>query len=167
MFRFQVRMHPELDILVSSIGEVYLPKSGKNKSHWTFGSKQAKGYLSVSIDNKQYLVHRLVAETFIPNLENKKTVDHIDRDRHNNCVDNLHWATYSEQNKNTVRYINCASKYGVHPSENPAEYSRAWRKVNPEHNRKIAKEWRQAHLEHARKMARERWRRKHWENYEG
>ena len=167
MFKYQVRMHPELDILVSSIGEVYLPQSGKNQAHWTFGSKQNKGYLSISIDRKQYLVHRLVAETFIPNPDNKPTVDHIDRDPHSNAVANLRWATYSEQNKNTIQYDNCASKYGIHPCEDPVSYSRVWRQVNHEHHRKQAKEWRQAHLEHERKMARERWRRKHWENYAG
>jgi hypothetical protein len=34
-------------------------------------------------------VHRLIAETFIDNPENKKTVDHIDRNTTNNCVKNL------------------------------------------------------------------------------
>ena len=41
-------------------------------------------------------VHRCVAEAFIPNVEGKTLVDHIDGDRTNNCVKNLRWTTQSE-----------------------------------------------------------------------
>ena len=51
---------------------------------------------------KYYHIHRLVAEAFIPNLENKPTVDHIDRNKLNNVVSNLRWATYKEQNTNRI-----------------------------------------------------------------
>lgn len=60
------------------------------------------GYLIVDLymNNKSEKVpiHRLVAEAFIPNPENKATVDHIDGNRKNNSIDNLRWATYSENN---------------------------------------------------------------------
>ncbi|HHJ7007677.1 TPA: HNH endonuclease [Streptococcus pyogenes] len=65
-------------------------------------TNKRNGYLIVDLykDNKSEKVpiHRLVAEAFIPNLENKATVDHIDGDRKNNSINNLRWATYSENN---------------------------------------------------------------------
>ena len=64
--------------------------------------KTYAGYLKICLKNNEgkYLscsAHRLVAKEFIDNQENKPTVDHIDKDKQNNCVTNLRWATYKEQ----------------------------------------------------------------------
>lgn len=59
-----------------------------------------KGYERVylSMKSKKYTkcVHRIVAETFIPNIENKKTVNHIDCNKLNNKIENLEWLSNKE-----------------------------------------------------------------------
>ena len=87
----------------------------KNGKTMTFEEKiltpsiSDKGYMRVNLykETKHYCrnVHRLVAETFIPNNNKKPTVDHSDRSRLNNCVSNLRWATYVEQKHNTLYYL--------------------------------------------------------------
>lgn len=71
------------------------------------GSVNKQGYIQVHIINKEGekkkpLLHRLVAETFIPNPENKPTVDHIIpvSKGGTNEVSNLRWATHTEQEAN-------------------------------------------------------------------
>ncbi len=59
--------------------------------------------VSLKKDNKQAtkLIHRLVAETFIPKIEGKNVVDHIDGDSCNNNVSNLRWVTTTENGRNS------------------------------------------------------------------
>lgn len=60
------------------------------------------GYVRVELklNGKQdgRLVHRIVAETFIPNIQHKPTVNHINHIRDDNRIENLEWATPTEQN---------------------------------------------------------------------
>lgn len=58
--------------------------------------KDHKGYLRVSLKDKTYKVHRLVAMAFIENVDNKPQVNHKDGNKQNNNVDNLEWCTNSE-----------------------------------------------------------------------
>ena len=50
-------------------------------------------------------IHRLVAETFIPNPDGKETVNHKDGNKANNNVNNLEWATQSENNLHATRIL--------------------------------------------------------------
>jgi hypothetical protein len=74
-------------------------KKAKILKPWNNG----KGYLVVTFkkdgERKNKYIHRLVAEAFIPNPENKCDVNHIDGDKSNNKLYNLEWNTRQENAK--------------------------------------------------------------------
>ena len=79
------------------------------------------GYYQIDLhrnrERKTLLVHRLMAETFLDNTENKRTVNHKDGNRLNNNLKNLEWATYSENHKhsydNLGRVAYMFGRYGI------------------------------------------------------
>ena len=81
---------------VSNWGRVWSIKSVKFIGQWDNGC----GYLCVSLykdcARKNCKVHRLVAEAFISNQDNKPEVNHLDEDKSNNRSDNLQWVTHEE-----------------------------------------------------------------------
>lgn len=84
---------------------------GRVKSSYTKrilkGGKNKAGYLLVGLYKQGVLsrksIHRLVAEAFIPNPDNKPEVNHIDENKTNNVVSNLEWMTAKENINNGTR----------------------------------------------------------------
>ena len=86
------------------------------------------GYMFVCLCNdnvmKYFKLHRLVAQAFIPNIDNLSEINHKDENKLNNCVENLEWITcidncnYGSRNKRLSRKILQYSKSG--------EFIREW-----------------------------------------
>ena len=145
----EIREHPTLiGILVRSDGMVFVPKNGSNAEHWTYGSKQPSGYFTLHLNYKKYWVHRLVAETFIPNPENKPFVDHIDRNPSNNDVTNLRWVTKQENMNNMkTNRVEGERRKDMSKTDYNTMLHKEWRD-NPENRAKVNKkksEWQKQH----------------------
>lgn len=77
-------------------------KSARGWLEMRFGINM-HGYVTVRVDKKAKLLHRLVAIAFIPNPYNKKMVNHKDGNKLNNSIDNLEWCTNSENINHAVK----------------------------------------------------------------
>lgn len=100
---------------VSNFGEVKsLPRNGTIlKPRLLIGFIDSSGYQQVLLTSKRFhkKIHRLVAEALIPNPDNKPCVNHIDRIKTNNHVDNLEWCTYKE---NTIHSFKTGRRLNQH-----------------------------------------------------
>lgn len=116
---------------VSNYGRIasmsHLVSGGNNNSWMTkprilTAQTNRGGYLRVHLTSKHgvditKLVHRIVAETFIPNPNNYSFIDHINGDRTDNSVNNLQWCTRSMNMLNPITRIrNSNSRKGNKPS---------------------------------------------------
>ena len=86
---------------------------GRTQSERILKARNNSGYLLVSLyknaKQSNYNIHRLVAEAFIPNPENKPQVNHIDEDKTNNSTLNLEWVT-AKENQNHGSSIERSAK---------------------------------------------------------
>jgi hypothetical protein len=75
----------------------YISSLGKVKHNDTILQQHLdNGYYRIYFNSKSFKVHRLVGFAFIPNPDNKPFIDHINRIRNDNRVENLRWATNAE-----------------------------------------------------------------------
>ncbi len=92
-----MKPHPtQTDYLITEEGDVYSRKFGKLKKM----KQRTERYKAINLWNngkeKAHYVHRLVAETYIPNPDNLPEVNHKDEDKTNNNVANLEWSTHAD-----------------------------------------------------------------------
>ena len=104
---------------VSNFGNVKNVKTGKILKP----SQDGNGYLKVNLrddgETSNKKLHKLVANAFLENPEEKRCVDHIDRDKLNNRISNLRYATDSENGQNkSMQSNNTSGAIGVCWSKN-------------------------------------------------
>ena len=94
------------DYEVSDLGNVRNKKNHNILTHYDYNRT---GYIRVILfkehKRKRFFIHRLVAETFIPNPERKPMVNHKDGNKQNNRLENLEWVTCSENGLHYFRKL--------------------------------------------------------------
>lgn len=90
---------------INKNGDIWSCKSNRFISLVKRGKDGGRYSAQLSKDNirKGYYIHRLLAEHFIPNPENLPLIDHIDRDKDNNKIENLRWCSASTNGYNTEK----------------------------------------------------------------
>ena len=124
---------------IKRMGFYITTKAGKKIPSYKkyFGEKvlssgtSCKSYPTFEYDGKGRTIHRLVAEAFIDNPDNKPCVNHIDGDRTNNRVDNLEWCTYQENTQHgydlgLIPRMSGEDSRRVNRSQSEIDFIRLW-----------------------------------------
>lgn len=93
---------------ISNLGRVKSLKDnlGRDRELILKPQKRKDGYFTIELKRSTKFLHRIVAEAFIPNPENKPQVNHKDSNRENNQTGNLEWVTASENILHGYKYGN-------------------------------------------------------------
>lgn len=102
----QIEGYENYYVCNSGVNEQTVLSTKFNGLKWMKPQKNNKGYLFIrlcenGVQKKHYL-HRLIAEAFVPNPDNKPCIDHIDCNIANNAIENLRWCTHQENMNNPV-----------------------------------------------------------------
>lgn len=131
---------------ISNLGRI-LCCSRKLKNNHVVGSKikvlklSNNGYYKTSFYDaytgrvKNVTLHRLLAETFIPNPENKPCIDHINGDSTDNRLSNLRWCTHKENSNNPI----CVQRKRIECKIAQNNPKTLIKKINSSHKKKILK----------------------------
>jgi hypothetical protein len=115
----RLKIREDGNLIVIKTGEIYIPV------------KDRDGYYKTKWYGRTILVHRLVAELFIPNPDNKPCVDHINHNRLDNSVENLRWVSVKENCNNRKTHSNKPN------AAEHAKYMEDYYKRNPEKYEKM------------------------------
>ena len=135
----EVPGYPNYQICES--GRVFNTKTAKEVKMF----KDKDGYLTCAFykNFKQQIkkIHRILASVFIPNPGNLPIVDHIDRNKTNNSLENLRWVSSSMNSRNrSLSCVNTSSVKGVHIHKNQ-KYIYWKARIYNDNNKRISKDF--------------------------
>lgn len=123
---------------ISNFGNIKTRRRQGSKGGLLSPYKRPDGYYEVNLrkdnNSKLFLLHRLVAETFIPNPKKYKYINHIDGNKKNNKISNLEWCTFQHNMIEAYRIGLNPKRYG---KKNPNHHSI----VQLDMNNNFIKEW--------------------------
>jgi len=96
---------------ISNLGNVKNKTTNKLLTPYLHNAGYYKIDLCKNGKKKKYYIHRLIAKAFIPNPYNLAEIDHIDRNKSNNSINNLRWITHTNNAYNINKKKNSNSKY--------------------------------------------------------
>lgn len=124
------KKHPTLGVWCHRGGSLFSSKTGKKRTCFKLRNRK-DGYLQLSLKKSSYLAHRIIAEAWIPNLENKPKINHKNGIKDDNRIENLEWVTQREN------IIHARDVLGVKYSESGFKNPNS--RVNPKEIRIINK----------------------------
>jgi hypothetical protein len=137
----------DMEDFVDIIDYEGLYKINKNGDVWICKYKKLRknsmvdGYKRVGLSKnnveKKYLVHRLIAQHFIPNADNKPFIDHINHIRTDNRIENLRWVSRCENAQNITKPITNISGYKNISSRTDKVYGREYWSIKINYNNNI------------------------------